>query len=254
MGVLLRKADAAAVGTTSRRSDTRAWAPFALAKGGGHQRLKGACFLDSAREHIERGHRDGRGIAETSESLLGRDDPEDEQQNDRAEDGRGRRNFDENEQFRLIEAGLANLDRAGAQKVRAFRAGSFASNRDTLAAVGHSGLALDSSFRLRIPDSGKRPLIFDRCVTLNGVKEYPLATYEDWPGHLRHVQITACSATEFEFVFEQARAQHWDALVVLSHSAELLNADRSRPDRLVVRRFERICRFLADHRPLCQHR
>ena len=35
---------------------------------------------------------------------------------------------------------------------------------------------------------------------------------------------------------------------MLSHSAELLDATRTRPDPVVVRRFEKFCRLLADRR------
>ena len=154
--------------------------------------------------------------------------------------------FDEHEQFRLIEVGLSNLNAAGASEVRAFRAGGFAANEDTFAAVRRAGLDVDSSFRM---DSTviARKVALDQGALVDGVFEYPLSVFHDWPGHRRHLQIASCSARELIYVLQEARRKSWDYVVVLLHSAELLNGSRRRPDPIAIRRFEQLCRFLADN-------
>jgi Polysaccharide deacetylase len=156
------------------------------------------------------------------------------------------RDFSEDEQYHLVQKALSNLSEAGAKNPRVFRAGSFAGNADTLRAVRRAGLTADSSFKL-----GSQPVpgpsnVIDRDLVLEGIKEYPLSVFRDWPGHFRHVQIGSCSARELQHVAVRAHLSGWSSLVVLSHSVEMLGADRSRPDRIVLRRFERFCRFLAD--------
>jgi len=156
--------------------------------------------------------------------------------------------FTLDEQRCLIDAALANLREAGAKNVRAFRAGSFAANADTLTAVSQAGLKVDTSFKLGC-DLGCAPMVEHEInAETDKLIEYPLSTYQDYPGGCRHLQLSACSFDEIAFVLESAWQNRWAAVVLLSHSAELLNEDRSRPDRIVVRRLERLCRFLADRR------
>lgn len=156
--------------------------------------------------------------------------------------------FTVDEQCRLIETALEQLKAAGAATATAFRAGSFAANLDTLEAVTRIGFNVDSSLKL---GSGlaRAPIVEYRSSRHAGrLLEYPLSTYEDWPGRSRHLQLTSCTFDEIVFVLESARRDNWEAVVLLSHSAELLNRDRSLPDKAVVRRFEQLCRWLADRR------
>ena len=154
--------------------------------------------------------------------------------------------FSEDEQLRLIEVGLSNLDRAGASDVRAFRAGSFDASDATINAVRRAGLDVDSSFIMNSSTmNGNADLATGSQV--DGVFEYPLSVFQDWPGHERHLQLASCSTRELIHVLREARRATWDYVVVLSHSAELLNGSRLRPDPVVIRRFEQLCRFLADN-------
>ncbi|MFW5969807.1 MAG: polysaccharide deacetylase, partial [Halofilum sp. (in: g-proteobacteria)] len=65
---------------------------------------------------------------------------------------------------------------------------------------------------------------------------------------LRHAQVGSSSVGEIRAAMELAQERGRKAFVILSHSAEMLTGDRDRADRLVVRRFERLCRLLADNR------
>jgi hypothetical protein len=80
---LFRKADAAALGTIRRRSDTRS--PPLTAQRAGDERLERCRLVDRPRDHVERRDRDRRRIAEPSEGLCGCDDAHDEEEDQRAD-------------------------------------------------------------------------------------------------------------------------------------------------------------------------
>lgn len=154
--------------------------------------------------------------------------------------------LNEEEQHQGITLGLANLAEAGITHVRAFRAGSFSANVWTLAAVKRAGLVIDCSLKLGSALPGTEERLCHCPTVIDGVAEYPLASFGDWPGHLRGLQLAACSLAEITYVLQKARSTRWNSVVVLSHSAELLTEDRSKPDRVLIKRFEGLCRFLAE--------
>ena len=47
-------------------------------------------------------------------------------------------------------------------------------------------------------------------------------------------------------MMERAAERGFPTFVIVSHSFELLNRQKTRPNAIVLRRFERLCRFLAD--------
>lgn len=161
------------------------------------------------------------------------------------------RYFSREEQTVLIAKGLELMRRAGVTSINAFRAGSFAFNHDTLPALAANGIAFDSSYNASMfgPDSGVSPgRTLVEPVLVDGVAEYPMTVYSDGTSTLRHAQLTACSWPELEGLLWQAVHEERKAFVLLSHGFELLNKAKDRPDDVVVRRFERLCAFLARHR------
>lgn len=151
------------------------------------------------------------------------------------------------EQTALIRAGRRLLESAGARSVKAFRAGSFAFNSDTLVALREVGIGIDASYNATMfgPQSGVRPgeLLTD-SLECNGVIEVPMSVFRDGMRRLRHVQLTACSWTEIESMLWEAVRQGQRSFVILSHNFELLDPSQTRPDDVVVRRFRRMCQFL----------
>jgi hypothetical protein len=91
-------------------------------------------------------------------------------------------------------------------------------------------------------------------VRIDGIWEYPLTVFEDWPGHLRHAQIGACSYAELSNMLMQAASAEYGTFVILLHNFELLNREKNRRDPIVVRRFVRLCEFLANRRDLFRAR
>ena len=161
------------------------------------------------------------------------------------------RYFSREEQAILIAKGMELMKRAGVHDINAFRAGSFAFNRDTLLALADVGIPFDSSYNASMfgPDSGVMP--GERMVEpfeLDRVHEYPMTVFSDGTSQMRHAQLTACSFREMEGLLWQALEERRQSFVILSHGFELLNRAKDRPDTVVVERFHKLCEFLAKNR------
>lgn len=163
--------------------------------------------------------------------------------------------FSESEQAVLISKGIENLKNCGARKLCAFRAGNFGANFDTLRALSQNGILFDTSYNVSCLDSdcGLRtpdPLLQPRQI--HGVYEYPVSCFLDWRGRYRHAQICACSSQELESALLGAWERGWTSFVVVSHSFELIRRRKQQgkqaiADPIVIKRFERLCRFLASN-------
>ena len=87
---------------------------------------------------------------------------------------------------------------------------------------------------------------------LDDVWEFPVGFFYDYPGHRRHLQLGACSNAEMEHVLMQAWQAGWHSVVLVSHSHELIHrphhfSEPVRANQTVIRRFDRLCRFLMQH-------
>jgi peptidoglycan/xylan/chitin deacetylase (PgdA/CDA1 family) len=132
----------------------------------------------------------------------------------------------------------------------AFRAGSYAANRATLAALSDLGMIYDSSH-----NGAEHPwpsaLPFDprqiAPAEREGIIEVPVTTIEDAPGKLRHLQLCAVSIRELREALLHAGTEGHELVTIVSHSFELATRDGSRANEVLRRRFESVCAFLADH-------
>ncbi|MGC4252514.1 MAG: hypothetical protein QM605_13900 [Sphingobium sp.] len=161
-------------------------------------------------------------------------------------DGRQGRNigdFSLADQIVLLGLGKRLLEEAGAPAVTAFRAGNFGANDDTLRALAEVGIAWDSSVN---------PAYLGRDCAISasgfagphrklGVTEVPVSGIADRPGRFRPAQICAMSTAEMRAGLRHAVKERQAAFVVVTHSFEMLSRDRARPNRAVMRRFERLC-------------
>jgi hypothetical protein len=168
------------------------------------------------------------------------------------------RRYPEAEQAAIIGRAAALLREAGASPLRAFRAGGYGADLATLRALAACGLPMDTSLNVPylggpcdIRADGPAFQPFD----LGGTLEVPITYFQDWPGHHRPLQLGACSSWEIEAVLWGAARAGWRTAVLVFHSVELLKrvpdmalTGVTRPERVVVRRFERLCRFLGRHR------
>jgi hypothetical protein len=154
------------------------------------------------------------------------------------------------EQTALIAHGLRLLGEAGAAPICAFRAGSYAANRDSFHALARNGIALDSSLNRCGAVSGldlRATHRFDAPFICDGVSSYPVSVFTDGLGRERPAQVGACGAAELRSVLDRAQQLGVQDFVIVSHNFEMLRSGRSDPDWIVVRRFEALCAYLAAH-------
>jgi hypothetical protein len=162
--------------------------------------------------------------------------------------GRNIADFNLCEQTLLLELGMENLATAGAPRPKAFRAGNYGANNDTLRALADIGIAYDTSYNhcyLGNPCAIRTSAPMMDPTVLEGVIEVPIAAFEDFPGHMRPAQLCAISSSEMRGVIEQSVDQEKQTVAIVSHSFELLNGTRRRSNRILVRRFEEMCELLA---------
>jgi len=155
------------------------------------------------------------------------------------------------EQIELIAGGEDLLMVAGAPQPLAFRAGSYSASDDTLTALAELGYRYDSSHNgaehpwpsaISLPPRQIAP------VRYLGVTEVPVTLIEDARGHLRHFQICALSTGEMRAALDHAIRNRHEAVTVVGHGFELANRAGTRPNAVHVRRFEMLCRMLAERR------
>jgi hypothetical protein len=162
-------------------------------------------------------------------------------------------------QGHLVRAGLQILSDAGAPAICSFRAGTWGANLATLRALASAGIRFDSS--LNAYTGASFPDLADRAAwlqprSLEGVWEFPVTFIVDRPPKgTRPLHVTACSFSELALALEHAYAQGWFSVVIVFHCFEFVRVaalgragGRVGPQRLLARRFERLCRYLSRHR------
>ena len=166
--------------------------------------------------------------------------------------GRYMHDFSEDDQRRIMDQGLENLSRAGAERVVAFRAGNAGASLETLRAALRSGIRIDSSYfapflnrSCRLPSHPE----ISQAIPLEGVIEIPITWFRDGLGRIRPAQLCACSVGEFEHLLGRAWTDGWRIITLLLHSFELVRRySPERPQtvvRLHERRLLRLCQLLA---------
>jgi peptidoglycan/xylan/chitin deacetylase (PgdA/CDA1 family) len=155
------------------------------------------------------------------------------------------------EQRILIALGKKILEDAGSGPISAFRAGNFGANLDTFSALQSNGIHIDSSLnachRISAPEL-HRERSFSTPFMVDQVCTHPVSIFRDGFGRVRPAQVGACSTKELQQAMLRARPLGHEEFVILSHNFEMLKPDSNEPDPIVVHRFERLCRFLAEHR------
>lgn len=162
--------------------------------------------------------------------------------------GRNISDFSLADQVTLLTLAKSLLESAGAPPVKAFRAGNFGANDDSLRALSHVGIAWDSSVNAAFLGRECKIAIQPEQIAATrkfGVAELPVSGIADQPGGFRPAQICAMSSAEMRVGLRHAVKEGHDAYVVVTHSFEMLSRDRQRPNRAVVARFERLCREAA---------
>ena len=137
----------------------------------------------------------------------------------------------------------------GAPDPVAFRAGSYSANDTTIDALVALGFAYDSSHNgAHHPWPSAITLSPDLIapVAHRGLVELPVTTIAMPGGGRRHFQICALSAAEMRAALAHAAAHAHAAVTIVSHGFELANRQGTRANGVHVRRFEALCRILAE--------
>jgi hypothetical protein len=166
------------------------------------------------------------------------------------------RQFSEADQTAIIAKAAASLREAGAARLCAFRAGSYGADLNTLRALRNNGIRFDSSHNACYLDSAcglDTGGLLTQPQLIEGVLEFPVSFFQDYPGHFRHAQLCACSFEELAKVLLEASRSGWYAFVIVLHGSELLGERASfdkpdGPNAIHVRRFRKLCEFLARNR------
>jgi hypothetical protein len=159
--------------------------------------------------------------------------------------------FDAGRQLELIGTARDLLVEAGAPPPIAFRSGSYAADRATLDALAALGIAYDSSHNgSHHPHPSALPIEPRRIapIAVAGIIEVPVSQIEQRSGGLRHLQICAVSFGEIRAALLHAEAEAHPVVTLVGHSFELAARGGRRANPLLVRRFEKLCRFLSDRR------
>lgn len=140
----------------------------------------------------------------------------------------------------------------------AFRAGCFGASASTLSALSQLGFRYDSSYNAAFLGSSclmdaRHPV--NSPWPENGLWEVPITNFETGFWRMRSfkpLDVGAVSLVEMKRVLAQAESLGMGSVVFLMHSFTLFKkADAQfqtlRPDRLVIRRFRELCKFLADN-------
>ncbi len=164
--------------------------------------------------------------------------------------GRHIREFDAEDQATLLATAIDLLVAAGAPKPIAFRAGNYGADDRTLAALAGLGIAWDSSFNPDFSGGDCRIAIGRDTVSpvaREGLIEVPVSGLFDRGTHFRPAQVCALSRWEMRAALDHAARHRHPLFTIVSHSFEMMSRDRLRPNRMVMKRFERLCRTIAGH-------
>lgn len=163
--------------------------------------------------------------------------------------GRNIGDFPFETQCRILDWAYATLCAAGAPPPIAFRAGNYGANDDTLRALAEIGISYDTSHSPALAGKGDCTISLGPDVRQplahHGVIEVPIACIEDFGGGLRHGQITALALPELMAIVRNAQDHDIASVTFVSHSFELASRDRTRRNRMVANRFEKLCEQLA---------
>lgn len=152
------------------------------------------------------------------------------------------------EQVELIGIAMELLTAAGAPRPVAFRAGNYGANDDTLRALAQLGIAYDTSHPPALADGAcDIGLDAEHLLPLqrHRVIEVPIGCVGDVLSGLRHAQLTALSFREIAAALRHARKHGFPCFTLVSHGFELLCRDRRRVNRVLRKRFEKVCGALA---------
>jgi hypothetical protein len=161
-------------------------------------------------------------------------------------------------QIEFLTDGRQSLINYGAPNVIAFRAGNFGANHDTLTALEQTGFLIDSSYNKTFlgGDCRLNGIDIDDTEKIGNIWEFPITNFSEpnFKGgrHYRPLDINGVSFAQMRRVLEESVEKGPRNITILMHSFSFMNpADvqyrKILPRTVVIRRFEKLCRYLAEH-------
>ena len=158
----------------------------------------------------------------------------------------------------LIAKGAAQLRAWTGQETTGMRTGNFSTSLSVFEAMADAGLSNASNICLAAQAPPEPELALPCGVhVVAGIKELPATCFKDvgpvGRGRLRPMQITALSAAEQIALLRGIHGSGGEVAVIVTHPFEFLKSDNyryenMRPNRMVQKRFEDLCAFLAAHK------
>jgi len=163
------------------------------------------------------------------------------------------------EQEQLVSAGLDILSECGVKGVNAFRAGNLSGNTATYEAMRKAGISISSNFcgawNEEMPTRFGLPRVVNDATIVKGAIEIPVTSFHDFPhlrpGHLRPLQVSAASRSEFRNVINAAIDKQLRFVVVLLHTFEWIRQGPNKTqgvDSHIMKRFHSLCATLSNYR------
>jgi hypothetical protein len=164
-----------------------------------------------------------------------------------------------NVQLELFGHAIQYFEQFAGFRPAAFRAGCFAGSLTMLQCLHEVGIRIDSSYNpcyhpeLSFPDARLEPNLAQR---IHNVWEIPVTVARTKlpEGHngFKFADCTALSFAELRVMLGDAAAAGHEHFIVVFHSFSAVKPrDETyaalRPNRIVIRRLERLCRFLSEH-------
>jgi hypothetical protein len=161
--------------------------------------------------------------------------------------------FSAEEQIALVREGVALFRDFTGRMPRAFRAGCYAASEVTLQALRKNGIAIDSSYNLSALDRtcGFRVRPLNAPQRVEGVYEFPVTNITTgFNSGYKNLEVSAVSVEEILGGIRRLRNEGCRDVVLVLHSFSLLKGrdvrfEHCRPDRIVIRRFRRLCAALS---------
>lgn len=161
-------------------------------------------------------------------------------------------------QLALVEEGRDRLEAWTGKRPVAFRAGNMSASEETLSVLQQAGIPIDSSYTF--PYAGRQCYfsaddLYNGSRWYDGVLELALSGFlqRNLPGlhPAKPLDLYGVSFEECRNAVRAIRDAGADAVLIL-HSFSLFKWRTvqyldGKPNRIVIRRFRRICRWLAEH-------
>ena len=166
--------------------------------------------------------------------------------------------YDLGKQLELIDEGKKLLIKYEASIPIAFRAGNFAADNNTLIVVKENGFLIDSSYNncylgnyCRIDN-----LEINDAFMVEDILEFPVTNFQEFSSlrqkRTRPLDINGTSFAEIRAVLNYAKKYGSRNITIILHSFSFIKAydaqyNKMKPRFRVIRRFEKLCRFLSEN-------